>query len=399
MQDVVSEKPYRFVPARHSRFWPALFQRLLPRNLRKEWGVARVEVRGIERLKASLDAGHRVILTPNHCRPCDPMVVGMVTREVDAPPYTVASSHLFHRSLFMRFLLPRLGVFSVYREGLDRESLKFAVQVLREQRRPLLIFPEGVVTRTNDRLNSLMEGPSFIARSALRVKTGGPAPRIVIHPVAIRYFYDGPHERLEESLGAVITETERRLSWTPDPSRPLRERIERVGMALLALHEIEFLGEPRSGSLAGRIAGLLDGILRPLEAEWTGGRGEGDVVSRVKALRAAILPGMIQGELEEPERERRRRQLRAVDLAQEISFFPPGYFGDSPTSEQLLETVDRIEESLTGDARIHRPLRAVAEVCAPIEVGEDRPRGEEDPVMLRLRTELQAAVLRLKASE
>ena len=32
----------------------------------------------------------------------------------------------------------------------------------------------------------------------------------------------------------------------------------------------------------------------------------------------------------------RWRQLRALDLAQELSFFPPGYYGETPTPEELL---------------------------------------------------------------
>ena len=396
MQDVLSEKPYRFVPARHAHFWPALFHALMPRILRKDWGVGQVDLRGVERLRASLDAGHAIILAPNHCRPCDPMVIGMLTRTLRRPPYTLASSHLFRQNPIRSFLLPRLGVFSLNREGLDREALRFAMRVLTGTNRPLILFAEGVVTRTNDRLKSLMEGPAFIARSAMKQKEWPQGRRTVIHPVAIRYFYDGTREQLETTLSPVLSEIERRLTWVPDTSRPLRERIDRVGMTLLALHEIEHRGAPQPGTLAERLAGLIDAILRPLEAEWLNGRADGDVVARVKALRATILRGMVQGGLDETERARRWRHLRSADLAQEISFFPPGHLGDAPTPEQLLETVERIEESITGDARIHRHLRAVLEVGEPIEVSADHPRGKEDPVMARLRTELQAAITRLR---
>ena len=43
-----------------------------------------------------------------------------------------------------------IGGFSVYREGMDRESLKCAVRVLSEGRSPLVIFPEGIVSGLAD---------------------------------------------------------------------------------------------------------------------------------------------------------------------------------------------------------------------------------------------------------
>lgn len=40
----------------------------------------------------------------------------------------------------------------MYREGLDRESLRTAIDILATARRPLVVFAEDVVTRANDRL-------------------------------------------------------------------------------------------------------------------------------------------------------------------------------------------------------------------------------------------------------
>ena len=48
------------------------------------------------------------------------------------------------------------------------------MEPLAEARRPLVVFPEGIVTRANDRLAALDEGAGFIARSAAkqRAKAG-----------------------------------------------------------------------------------------------------------------------------------------------------------------------------------------------------------------------------------
>jgi hypothetical protein len=275
-----------------------------------------------------------------------------------------------------------MGVFSVYREGLDRESLKCSVDLLAQARRPLMIFPEGFVSRTNDRLNNLMEGTAFIARGAAKKRAEqSPPGKVVIHPVAIRYFFLGD---LDRALADVLGDIEHRLSWQPQTHLSAVARIAKVGSALLTLKEIEYLGQPQCGALADRLSALIDRLLGPLEEEWLNGKRGSDVPSRVKSLRSAILPQMVNGELAEAERARRWRQLADLYLAQQLFLYPPEYFDSPPTREQLLETVERFEEDLTDVARIHRPFHVVVEVGEAIEVGTTRQRGESDPLIARL---------------
>jgi hypothetical protein len=170
-----------------------------------------------------------------------------------------------------------------------------------------------------------------------------------------------------------------------------------VGEALLTLKEIEYLDKPQCGSLAERLNLLIDRLLVPREEEWLKGKREGDVPSRVKSLRAAILPQMVNGEIDELERTRRWRQLADLYLAQQLFLYAPGYFDDPPTAEQLLETVERFEEDLTDVARFHRPFEVVVEVGEAIEVGPARPRGvESDPIMVQLHDALESMLARSK---
>lgn len=396
MQNIIIDKPYHFVPPRDSRLWPAVFNALLPRHLRKNYGLDSYEFLGLERLQASRQAGDGIMLASNHCRPCDPMVILMLARQISQPVFIMASWHLFMQSRFQSFVLPRMGAFSLYREGLDRESLKYGIQVLARAQRPLVVFPEGVVTRTNDRLGDLMDGTGFLARNAAKQRVSlGLGGRVVIHPVAIRYFFRG---NLEEALRPVLEEIEKRLSWRPRRHLPLRERITRIGEALLTLKELEYLGQPQNLPLEQRMSNLIDCILHPLEKEWLKGRREGDTVFRVKNLRSAILPDMVAGEITEAERARRWEQLADTYLAQQVHLYPSGYFDPIPSTEQLLETVERFEEDLTDTARVHRPLHVVVEVGEAIEVSPQRERNvEADPLMTRLRGDLQNMLARLKS--
>ena len=300
----------------------------------------------------------------------------------------MASAHLFTHGRFMAWLLPRLGAFSVYREGMDRESLKAAIDILKRGRRPLVLFPEGVISRTNDRLNHLLEGTAFIARSAAKqLAAEGSDRKIVMHPVAIRYVIQG---ELPSTAMTVLDRIEERLSWIPKRKLPLVERIVQVGGALLGLKEIEHLGQVRTGELKERLAFLIDQLLIPLEQEWTGGQREANVVARVKRLRTAILPNMISGAMAEEERSRRWKQLSNLYLAQQLSLYPPDYLGNPPIPERILETMERFEEDLTDHVTVHRPLRALIRVGEAIVVTPGREKGvPTDPLMQQLRDRLE----------
>lgn len=389
MQNIVIDKPYKFIPPHPSNpLVRSLLAWWLPHSLRRNYGLEHYEYRGLEQLRQSIAAGHGIILAPNHSRPCDPMVMGLLGLQVGRPPYTMASWHLFMEGRFRAWMVRHCGGFSVYREGMDREALKAATSILVEAQRPLCIFSEGIVTRTNDRLNTLQEGPAFLARTAAKQRAKVTPPgKVVIHPVAIKYFFGGD---LKASVGKVLDEVETRLSWRPQRDVPLVDRISKVGEALLALKEIEYLGQSQAGPIRERQAHLLDQLLVPLEKEWLNGRREPAVVERVKRLRIAILPDMVAGEITENERARRWRQLADIYLAQQISLYPADYVRSRPTPERLLETVERFEEDLTDVARCHRPLKVVIQVGEALPVSETRERGKgEDPLMTQLAERLQ----------
>lgn len=392
MQDIIIAKPYRFIPPRYSAFWAKLIEWWLPTHLRRDYGVTSWEFRNVERLRASLDAGHGVVLASNHVRPSDPQVLGLLSLEVARPFHIMASWHVFMQSRVMGFVLPRIGGFSVYREGLDRESLKCATRTVSEARFPLALFPEGMVSRNNDRLLNLMDGVAFLARTAAKQRAAtAPGGKVVVHPVFIRYFFEGD---LAATIEPVMRQIETRLSWQPQTHLPLRERVLKAGQALLTLKEIEYLGAPQSGAIADRLPFLLDHLLAPLEKEWAAGRNDGDTMARVKRLRSAILPDMVSGELTEEERARRWRHFADLYLAQQLICYTGDYIPEDAAPEHLLETVERFEEDLTDVARPHPPIHAVVCVGEAIEATPTRDRGAEtDPITEQLRGQLEAMLV------
>lgn len=391
MQTIIIDKPYEFIPPRYSPFWHGVLRRMIPRALRKTYGIAAVECIGAEKLRASLDAGYGILIVPNHCRPCDPMVLDSLAAEVRRPFGVIASWHVFMTSRLQRFMLPRVGGFSVYREGMDRESLKCAVKTVADGVHPLVIFAEGIITRSNDRLVNFMEGPAFMARAAAKQRKEG---KVVIHPVFIRYFFEG---NLRESVTPVVGEIERRLSWQNQTQLPLRERILKIGGALLALKELEYFQSPQEGTFPERLLRLENRLLEPLEKRWCGGRHDGDLMARVKRLRSAILPDMVTGDITEADRVDRWRQFADLYLVQQLHCYPGDYITD-PTPERILETVERYEEDLTDTARPHFPIRAIITVGDAIEVPANRDKSSDaDPVTTEIRRAMEELMESSKA--
>lgn len=392
MQKIIIDKPYKFIPPHRGRWLPTLIQRLrlYDIQLRKVEGVTGYEVRGAEKLKASIAAGHGILMTPNHARTSDPLVMGFLARETGELFYAMASWHLFHQDWLSAFSIPKMGGFSVNREAADIQSVNLAVRLIETAERPLFIFPEGSTTRTNDRLHSFLEGVSSIARTAARRRRKlDPPGKVVVHPVAIKYRFLGDLAKtVEPSLAAL----EGRYAWHPRGHAPLVERIDRLGRAWLGLREIEHLGETQPGTLDERRWRLIEHLLSPLEAEWLGQPQPSQrIVPRVKNLRTKIVPDMIGDKLPAAEKDRRWRQLAAIYLSQQLSCYLPDYLAERPSVDRILESVERLQEDMTDVVSPHPPRKAVICVGDAMEVSPDRDRtAGGDVLMDRIARELQA---------
>lgn len=393
MQNIVIAEPYEFVPPMTTTVWTWPLRYWLPSRVRKAYGVVSAEFRGKEKIREAVRAGRGVLIAPNHCRPSDPEVVGLLCCQLALPCYMMASWHLFKQGWFQRQMLRAAGVFSVYREGVDREAIKAATAMLVDGRRPLIIFPEGIVSRTNERLRALMDGTAFIARSAAKARLkAGRAEPVLVFPVALHYYFDGD---LRQAVEPVLTAIEKRLSWQPQVELSLVARIRKLGEGLLGIKELEYFGTGQHGDIPERIRRLIDQVLGPWERRYEIAKPGDDVMERIKKLRGLLVNELISKTLDDAEKDRRWRALADCYFAQCLACHPGDYLAGDCTVERVLETVERFEEDLTDTATIHRPLRCVAEVCDPIEVSPDRPRGEDDPVMVALRERLQAALAEL----
>ncbi|MCA9240481.1 MAG: hypothetical protein KDA37_09790, partial [Planctomycetales bacterium] len=184
---------------------------------------------------------------------------------------------------------------------------------------------------------------------------------------------------------------EHRFSWQPQRHLRLTQRLGRLGEALLALKETEYLGHPREGDAHERADRLVEEVLAQLEEKWgTVGKEKG-LVSRVKALRTVILPDIIDKKVSPAEYDDRWRDLAKGYYLQQIAHYPRGYIGGgNDLPERLMETIERMTEDFTDETHYHGPLHCVIQVGDAIEVGAKRDRSaERDPIMIETARQIQ----------
>ena len=325
--------------------------------------------------------------------------MGFVARETPCQFFAMASWHLFNQGWLNRFLMRLLGGFSVNREGLDRQAIDEAVRILKTAERPLLIFPEGTTSRTNDQLMALMDGPAFIARTAAKRRAEGgrgqsrgasPGNQICLS----RQFGKGRQTK-------VLTDIEKRLTWRPSPELPLVDRLIKIGNGLLTLKELEYqITVPETTTLRERQTAMVNQLLAPLEQEWLGGVACGDGIAvRIKNLRMKIFPELSRNDLAGDERQRRWRQLQDTYLAQQIDCYPEQYVTKFPSVDRILETHRKIRRgpdrqmsrsrALESDHRRGRTRRGCGGTSS-------RPASPGDPLMHAIRGRLESMLSQLQ---
>jgi Acyltransferase len=332
-----------------------------------------------------------MLLVPNHSGHPDPFVLCEVAEAVGRPFHFMTAWQVFAtQSRPARRVMRWHGCFSVDREGTDLRAFKEAVGILSRGSNPLVIFPEGEVYHTNDRVTPFRDGPAAIALTA-RKHADRP---IYVVPCAIKYRYVADPT---PELDGVLAELEQRLFWRPQPKRSLVDRVLRFAQGALALKEIEYLGATQAGPLPQRIAGLIGHILGGLERTYGLNPRGVSVPERIKAVRRACLDRLEQAHGHADRQAEVCGDLNDVFLVVQLFSYPGDYVAERPTIERLAETVDKFEEDVLGYpmARPRGERTVVFQVGEPIEVGQfenssAQPRRAARPLTDMLERSVQA---------
>src|SRR3954467_557279 len=244
-----------FWPPKPSWFWNVALDPVRKYYLRRFYGISSVEIVGAERipqLQRMIDSpDDGVLIAPNHSHDSDPHVMMEVGHRLGRQLYFMAAWQVFlaHKGID-GWAMQRFGAFSVDREGCDRRAMRQATDLLTSGQ-ALVVFPEGEIYHTNERLTPLREGVAFMAVTAqrdldksARTETASSSdtngvPQVWVVPTAIKYRFDDDITLL---LEASLTMLESRILLKPSAGMSLADRIIRFGEAMLTIKEKEKLG-------------------------------------------------------------------------------------------------------------------------------------------------------------
>jgi 1-acyl-sn-glycerol-3-phosphate acyltransferase len=335
--------PHQHWPPKLTSWWYRAARPLRRKAIRKQQ-LVHIDVQGIEILKQSLDGGWGVMLTPNHSFHWDSYCLLEASDRLATPFYIMTAWQVFATSgWFERESMQRCGCFSVDREGTDMQAMKTAIDILQHRREPLVIFPEGDVYHTNDRVTPFRDGAAAMALMAAR-KT---ERKVVVIPTAIkRWYLEDPTPSMMRTLELL----EQRLLWRPRSDAPMLERIFKIADGILALKEIERFSAARQGPLPERISFLADAIIDSAESRLGIPPGQGMLPERVKEVRRRIIQQRSKAgaSASESQHQSWANDMEDMFLVTQLYSYPGDYLEKNPTIERQAETLDKLEEDVLG---------------------------------------------------
>ncbi len=345
-----------------------LWRPLINSTLKKQQRIVEIDVEGSEHVRRAIDAGLGVLVTPNHSFHYDSYVLIEAAHRVGTPFHFLTAWQVFAMSKWHeQKMLQWHGCFSINREAVDLGAFKMAVEILKSKREPLAIFPEGDIYHNNDRVTPFRDGAAAIAMSAAK-KAKRP---IVCIPCALKCFYiDDPTEELKK----LMTRLEETIHWRPRPDLPLHERVYRFAEGMLALKELEHLGQPEKGPVNERVKKLADAVLARLETRHNVPNKGGIVPERVKEVRRAVIKTLEQDGQSPDIKEQLAADMEDLFFVIQLFSYPGDYVAERPTIERIAETLDKAEEDvLRADfPGIRGTRRAVVRFGEPIPVPKER---------------------------
>ena len=325
-----------------SPFWVRACRRHRLRKLKREQKIIRIDVEGGEHVRQVLAANAGVVITPNHSFHYDSYALFEAAATVDRAFHFVAAWQLFAMSSrWERWVLQLHGVFSIDREGTDLRAFKKAVDIIRFSPHPLVVFPEGEIYHTNDRLTPFRDGAAAMAISAAKRST---RPTFLV-PTAMKLWYcEDPTPKLLR----VLETLEGRFNWRPRPDLTLKDRVYRLAEGILTLKEIEYLDAPQIGPLSGRLRQLAETLLSRMEAR-SGLKSKGGIIpERVKDVRRHHIQALQQADLTLEERALLQLEMDDLFFIVQLFSYPGDYAHHQPTIERLAEIIDKLEEDVLG---------------------------------------------------
>jgi hypothetical protein len=333
---------------------------------------------GLERFKAL--RGKRTVICPNHPNRNDPEIMMAFSCLVGEDFNFLAAREVFDWNHGMRgWWFQHLGVYSVVRGAVDRESFKTTKHLIVQGKKKLVIFPEGEISKQNDTLMVLESGVAQMAFWALDElqKTASNEP-VYLLPMANKYVYRGD---IRSKLETALWRLEDRLGIKAGDINALYPRLRGVAEELLRSMEIEYdYKPPKDATLNDRINGLRAFILQTiagfLQVQLPADERQLDWI---RIIRNELDEFIYADDSEMSDYHRKVKEERAAkikgfyrDLDRVVNFIAiyDGYLRDHMTQERFADVIDRFELEVFGETTSKGPRTVMMDVGRAINLAE-----------------------------
>ncbi|MDJ0532855.1 MAG: 1-acyl-sn-glycerol-3-phosphate acyltransferase [Xenococcaceae cyanobacterium MO_207.B15] len=314
-----------------------------------------VSSESVEKIKSL--QGKSLLLTPNHPTFQDPIVMFVLSAKLREKFYYLAAYELFQGLL--KWLLPRLGVYSLRRGLGDRLSIKETLALLGNPECRLVIFPEGGCSFQNDTVMPFRPGAVQLAFQSLnkKVKQGEPLPDLYVVPITIKYKYT---QSMDLVIANSLKKLEQALNIIAQNNSTPYERLRLIGEKILVKIEQDYglpSSEIESNSREERVRRLRIKIIENCEQQLGITTNPNEMVRE----RTYKLENMLKTQLESLEsnevnsesnlltsKSEINRELMEKSIKRLLNFdaIYEGYIAENPTPERFIDTLTRLEREV-----------------------------------------------------
>lgn len=352
--------------------------------------------------------GSGVILTSNHADEADPQVCFELSRRANKRFITMCNREAFDEAFGIpKFILPRLGVFSVKRGARDSAAVTYAQDVVKQGENVLVIFPEGEIYYLNEKIQPFHHGAVDICLKAIIEKRKtDPDWTAFIVPMAIKYHYD---QSIEPELEKRIAKMETEMSIKPEAGATLPDRLLELQKAMLQSEErlykvgenAETAKELREEIITAEHDILAEVLDKHPEVKV---REDGATIDKAWQIEAELRKS-ISNEKDPVKKKDLELDLKALKEVAQLTSWHPHYYTKDPSADRLAEVVLKLEREIY---KVQRPKQIASrnvsvKIAHPIDMGKHVDDYIKDPhtvrhsISERLQHEIQSLVSTLAA--
>ncbi len=369
--------PFTFFPPKDNRLVTWLVQLGIRSSIRRQLRVTEIQISDDDLETLRCLKGERCLLTPSHSGGFEPHIIMYLSKLLGDSFNFVAAMELFQRSRINRWLMPRMGVYSIIRGAVDRQSFSMTRKLLASGKRWLVIFPEGEAIWQNSVVLPFQQGVFQLAFKGYQdaEKESGPTHLYCV-PIAIKYTYledmhgeiDASLTRLEAKLGllndattatryqrlrriveSVVAANEKANNFKPAMESDLGDRAEQLKLhAICQLEQKLGLTHTNKQALLDRIRALFNAVDHIVHEEPSGSEYEQQLAAeRQKAV---------------------KEHYDALWRLLQFSALHDGYVKNSMTFERFLDVLCLLEMEVCKERKIWGPRMARVKVGQPVDL-------------------------------